>query len=97
MMKLLCSALPVLAAQPFTGTWKLDTTTARGSGTPTKHELTNGMFKCLSCGPPVTVKADGTDQAVAGVPGVDTMSVRIVDDHTIEIVRKNGGKIVQHV
>jgi hypothetical protein len=40
------------------------------------------------------VKADGTDQPVAGDPEMDTLSVRITDDHTIERTGKKSGKIV---
>jgi len=90
---LLCSALPMLAAQPFTGTWKEDITTVKHSGKPSKVELSNGSYRCLSCDPAYTVKADGKDQAVSGVPGVDTISVRIIDDHSIEIIRKKADKI----
>jgi hypothetical protein len=94
---LLFSALPALAAEPFTGTWKIDVASAKFSQKPAKYELANGTYKCLTCDPPVTVKADGKDQAVSGHPSYDTMSVRIIDDHSIELIEKKAGKIVSKV
>ena len=91
---LVCSALPMMAAQPFTGTWKVDVSSAKWSGKPTEVELANGTYKCLSCTTPYTVKADGKDQAVTGQPGFDTMSARIIDDNSVEFIQKKAGKIV---
>lgn len=91
---LLCCALPMLAAEPFTGTWKVDLSKARFSPKPDKLELANGTYKCLTCDPPISVKADGTDQPVTGHPGFDTMSVRVVDDHSVETIAKKAGKVV---
>ena len=94
---LLLSALPVLAAEPFTGTWKMDMATAKFSQKPFKLELKDGTYRCPSCDPPITVKADGMDQAVTGHPGVDTVSARVVDDHTVEITDKKAGKVTSHL
>lgn len=91
---LVCSALPILAAQPFTGTWKVDVTSAKWSGKPSNFELANGTYKCLSCTTPYTVKADGKDQPITGQPGFDTMSVRIIDDHSVEFIQKKAGRMV---
>jgi len=91
---LLCSALPMAAAEPFTGIWKEDLTTLRFSGKPQKIELSQGTYKCLSCDPSYTAKADGKDQAVSAIPGIDTISVRIIDDHSVEFIQKKAGKIV---
>ena len=90
---LLLYALPVLAAEPFTGTWKFDSSKAKFSQKPDKAELANGTYKCLTCDPPITVKADGTDQPVTGHPTFDTVNVRVVDDHTIETIAKKNGKV----
>jgi len=90
---LFCGALPMLAAEPFTGTWKIDVSKAKFSQKPDKIELANGTYKCLTCDPPVTVKADGRDQPVTGHPGYDTLSVRILDDHTVESLGKKAGKV----
>jgi hypothetical protein len=84
----LFGALRMMAADPFTGTWKIDLSQAKFSQKPIKIELANGTYKCLSCDPPITVKADGTDQPVSGQPGFDTFSVHVVDDHHLEAVAK---------
>jgi hypothetical protein len=91
---LLWTALPMLAAEPFTGTWKIDLPKSKMSTKPRKLELANGIYKCLTCDPPISIKADGTDQAVSGNPRFDTLSVRIIDDHTIESAAKKAGKAV---
>ena len=94
---LLCSALPILAmlaAEPFTGTWKADVSKGKFSPKPDKIELANGTYKCSTCDPPISVKADGTDQSVSGHPAYDTMSVHIIDDHNIEVVAKKAGTVV---
>ena len=94
---LLCSALPILAmpaAEPFTGTWKADVSKGKLSTKPDKIELANGTYKCSTCDPPISVKADGSDQPVTGHPAYDTMSVHIIDDHNIEVVAKKAGTVV---
>jgi hypothetical protein len=98
-MKMLCTcllfgALRLMAADPFTGTWKIDLSQAKFSQKPIKIELANGTYKCLTCDPPITVKADGTDQPVSGQPGFDTFSVRVDDDHHLHAVAKKAGKVV---
>lgn len=98
-MRMLCTCLlfgtlRLMAADPFTGTWKADLSKAKFSQKPIKIELANGTYKCLSCDPPITVKADGTDQPVSGQAGFDTFSVRVVDDHHLEGAAKKAGKAV---
>jgi hypothetical protein len=56
--------------------------------------LKNGMYQCKSCVPPIEVKADGQDQKVTGQPYFDSISVKVVDDRTIEETDKKNGKIV---
>lgn len=97
-MRTLCTclvfgALRLMAADPFTGTWKIDLSKAKFSQKPIKIEMANGIYKCLTCDPPITVKADGTDQPVSGQPGFDTFSVRVLDDHHLEAAAKKAGKI----
>jgi hypothetical protein len=91
---LLCGALPMLGADPFTGTWKIDLSKAQFSQKPDRVELANGTYKCFGCDPPITVKADGTDQPVSNHPGFDTMNVKIIDENTIEVTTKKAGKPV---
>jgi hypothetical protein len=61
---------------------------------PSRTELSNGTYKCLSCNPPITVKADGTDQQVAGYP-YDTLNVRIIDKNRVEMVQRRSGQIIE--
>ena len=102
-MKKLCFAgalmlllLPVLAmAQSvFDGTWKLDMSTVQFPKKPDAYLLQNGMYECSTCKPPISVKADGTDQKVTGHPYFDTLSVKAIDDHNVESAIKRGGKVV---
>ena len=87
---LIFCSLPMLAAEPFTGTWKEDIATRKVSGALLTLELSNGVYKVLSANP-YTVKADGTDQAVSGSTMI---SVNIIDDHSVEVTQKTAGKIV---
>ena len=96
-MKMLCTcvafgALRLMAADPFSGTWKIDLSKAKFSGKPTKVEIANGTYKCFTCDPPITAKADGTDQRVSGQAGFDTLNTRVVDDHHVEQAAKKAGK-----
>ena len=100
MKRLLIAALlttlglvPGSAAQSsFDGTWKVDFEASM----PTKVNvwlLKNGTYKCTSCAPIIDVKADGKDQPVKGQP-FDTISVAVVDDHTVEEIEKKNDKTV---
>src|SRR3984893_3913062 len=55
--------------------------------------LQNGIYQCKSCVPIVNIKADGQDQPVAGNPYYDTISIKVVDDRTIEETKKKGGRV----
>jgi len=88
-------ALPVcaLADSALDGTWKFDTS----SPVVTKPDvlvLMAGTYRCDTCRPRIKVKADGTEQPVAGSPYYDTVSITVVDAHTINEVRKKAGKPV---
>ena len=88
--------MPVLATaqNPFDGTWKFDMSTVEFPKKPDVYLLHNGMYECKSCVPPISIKADGTDQKVTGHPFFDTMSVKAIDDHNMEEEIKRGGKVV---
>jgi hypothetical protein len=93
---LLALLLPLVAAaqNAFDGTWKLDMKTAQMPTKPDVYLLQDGMYQCKSCVPPIDIKADGTDQKVTGHPYYDTISVKVVDDHTTMETDKKGGKVV---
>jgi hypothetical protein len=59
---------------------------------PDVYLLQNGMYDCKTCAPPYEIKADGQDQKVAGHPYFDTQSVKVVDEHTVELTQKKDGK-----
>jgi hypothetical protein len=88
--------LPVLAMaqSPLNGTWKMDTSTIQYPQKPDEYLLQNGVYECKTCAPPVSIKADGTDQKVTGHPYYDTMSVKAIDDHNVESTTKKDGKVV---
>lgn len=82
------------AQSPFDGTWKGDMSTAKMPKKPDVYLLQGGMYQCKSCVPSIDIKADGQDQKLTGFPYADTMSVKIVDDRTIETTDKKGGRVV---
>ena len=81
-----------MAAGPFDGTWKTQLDSIQFSARPDVYTLKQGVYKCSSCLPPVSVKADGTDQKVKGHPYYDTLTVREVDARTVQVTAKLGGK-----
>ena len=83
-----------MAQSPFDGTWKGDVNSAKFPEKPDVYVLKDGTYTCKTCAPPYSVKADGTDQKVAGHPYFDMMSIKVVDDKTIEEIDKKGGKVV---
>lgn len=102
MKKLLFAGLLMLLAMPavamgqsaLEGTWKFDVSTVQWPTKPDVYLLQNGMYECKTCAPPISIKADGTDQKVTGDPYSDTMSVKVIDDHNVESTSKKDGKVV---
>src|SRR5208282_6430898 len=60
-----------LAKSPFDGTWMTKVDSIKISGKPDVYELNNGMYDCSSCVPAYKIKADGSEQPVAGHDYVD--------------------------
>ena len=83
-----------MAQSALDGTWKIDLKTTQFPKKPQVYLLQDGMYHCKSCVPPVDIKADGQDQKVTGHSYYDTMSVKVVDDRTIEDTTKKNGKTV---
>ena len=83
-----------MAQSAFDGTWKVDVKTAQFPKKPDVYLLQDGMYHCKTCVPMIDVKADGQDQKVAGHPYFDMMSIKVVDDRTIEETGKKNGKVV---
>ena len=83
------------AQKAFDGTWKVDLS-AMNLSKPDVFVLQDGMYECKTCNPPYKIKADGTDQAISGNPYIDTVAIKVVNDHEIEETDKKGGKTVGH-
>ena len=93
---LLSLLMPALATaqSAFDGTWKFELTTAQFPKKPDVYLLQNGMYHCKTCVPTIDVKADGQDQKVSGHPYYDTVSIKVLDDRSIEETDKKNGKVV---
>ena len=75
---------------PFDGTWIIDSPSTQLPQKPVVFLLAQGTF-----GPTgQQIKADGSDQRVPETGYWDTISVRIVDDRTVEIISKKAGKTI---
>src|SRR6516165_556351 len=75
---------------PFDGTWVIDTDKNRNFAAekPITLSLTDGIFRDGKR----VLKADGTDQKVPVTGYWDTVCVRIVDEHVVELTSKKAGK-----
>jgi hypothetical protein len=83
-----------LAASAFDGTWKARVDSMKVTGKADEWALANGTYTCSSCDPVLKVKADGSDQKVAGHDYYDSIAVKVVDKNTVEETRKRAGKVV---
>src|SRR5215469_4237707 len=90
---LMCSA-GVLAQSSFDGTWRVDLASGQFAGKPTVQSLENGVYRCDTCVPKIEVKADGQYHERKGDPYADAISVREINDHSVESILKKGGKEV---
>ena len=79
------------------GTWKTDIATLKFEQKPDEFSLKDGSYSCATCIPPLTTPADGAFHPVADRPYYDSMSVKAVDDKTVEIHRKKGDAEVSSV
>jgi hypothetical protein len=82
------------AQTPFDGDWKIDVKTIDLPAKPVVYEFRDGMYECKTCGIKIHVKADGKDQKIEGSPYFDTLAVRTIDKHNLEMTAKKGGKVV---
>jgi hypothetical protein len=94
LLVVLFTPLLVWGQTAFDGTWRLDLSKAQLPKKPDQYLLQNGTYQCESCVPPYTVKADGQDHKVTGHPYFDTVSVRVVNDKSVEFTQKKNGKTV---
>jgi hypothetical protein len=82
-----------LASSALDGTWKTRTDSMKITGKPEVFAIVDGTYTCSSCVPEIKVKADGLDHKVTGHDYYDTIAVKIVDPKTVEIARKQAGKV----
>jgi hypothetical protein len=83
-----------MAQSDFDGTWKIDLAKSVMSTKPDVLLLQNGTYQCKSCVPIINIKADGQDQSIGGSPYYDAISIKVVDDRTIEETQKKNGKVL---
>jgi len=93
---LLLALLPAAAAAQsvFDGTWKTDIKTIDYPAKPSVYVFKDGMYECKTCATKVVVKTDGKDHKVEGDPYADTVAVKIIDTHHVEITSKKAGKVM---
>lgn len=89
---LLLAPAASLAQSRFDGTWMINSDTAQLPQKPAVYLLAKGIFRCSGCVADVEIKADGRDQKVAETGYWDTVSVRIMDARSIEIIARKAGK-----
>ena len=76
-------------AGAFSGTWKIDASTASFENDTTRISVADGTYTCDSCLPPYSVAANGEWQTVDR-PGVDGVKVEVIDDNTITVSSRLG-------
>jgi hypothetical protein len=86
---------PARAQSLFDGTWKIDLSRTEQSTKLDVYLLQEGKFRCQTCDPVIDVKADGTDQSIAGEECYDTVSIRVLSEHAIEETDKRKGKTIR--
>ncbi len=81
------ASVPSVPASPFDGTWKIDSGMTRYQSTE-EHLLQNGKFGTSAHPFP----ADGSFHKATGSANFDELSVRILDDHNVEVLQRKEGK-----
>lgn len=74
---------------PFDATWVIDTSRNENLANekPKVFLVSDGMFRSAD----TVLKADGKDYSVPATGYWDTVSIRVVDDHTVEATSKKAG------
>lgn len=88
------AAATAASLEALNGTWKADLASIKFEGRPNEVVLQDGTFECKTCIPPLTVPADGQFHPVADQPYFDSISVKAVDDRTVEVRRRKGEREV---
>ena len=82
------------AQNVFDGTWKTDVNSIDFSAKPSVYVFKDGMYECKTCATKILVKTDGRDQKIEGNPYADTLAVKLIDTHHVEMTSKKAGKVV---
>ncbi len=82
-----------LAKGPFDGTWRINLDQSKPVQKSLVISVNKGVYDCLSCNPPIHIKADGTDQPLSGQANV-AINVREIDPRTVAFAGYQGGKLV---
>src|SRR5579862_3125267 len=101
-LKMACCGLvlaPTLcvAQNVFDGTWRPDPQKASPNQPPDEVIIMNGQYECRSCKPPYTIAADGKDHEVKSSPYYNSLSISIIDAHTVAKTAKKDGVTVASV
>jgi len=88
---LLLSPVAAFAQSPFDGTWLVNSDTAQLPQKPAVYRLAHGKFRCSDCMANREIQADGRDQKITETSYSDTVSVRVVDARTVELIAKKDG------
>jgi len=90
LLALCLSSVDARSQSPFDGTWVVDTGKNENlaSEKPRVLSVADGVFREGDR----QIKTDGSDQKVPATGYWDTVSVRIVDDRTVEVISKKAGK-----
>jgi hypothetical protein len=91
-LALLSIAAASRAESPISGTWKTDIAQTKFSPKPLIFYISQGWYHCVTCNPTFDVAADGQEHSVTG-QSYDTVSISIVDPHSISMVAKKDGKV----
>lgn len=97
------------AADPVIGTWQLNVAKSKFSPGPAPTSDTR-TYEATDKGTAMTwksvgadgkeivakstFKADGKDYPLTGIPNFDSLSLKQVDDHTVQSTQKKAGKVV---
>jgi hypothetical protein len=93
-LAMVCLPILALAQSDFDGTWKINLSKAVIPDKAHVFLLQNGMYQCKTCVPTISVKADGDDHDATGSPYYDAISIKVLDDRSIEKTEKKNGKTV---
>lgn len=80
--------------EALNGSWKADLASIKFEGKPNEIVLQAGTYDCKTCIPPLTVAADGQFHPAADRPYFDSISIKAIDNRTVEIRRRKGEREV---